>query len=343
MNTIRRLLQYVRDTGQLLLGAIAFAATGKTPDYAYQSMIRLFCMSAGRSNDVLSNALEMVHPKYKIEKAEGVLGNLGESELQRIASAIATRGYYVFPQQLPNALCDRLLDFALESECLASPTDLDPPGTPARRMPRYERESPTAVRYDFDAQLVIENADVQQLMADASLLALAQCYLGCRPVLDVMTMWWNTAYSEQPDRIAAQFYHFDMDRIKWLKVFIYLTDVGSQSGPHCFIAGSHRTGGIPPHLLRQGYTRLTDQEVGGFYLPDDFVEFTATRGTIIFEDTRGLHKGQHVQREDRLMLQLQFSNSLFGGDYPPVRVARIAHPPLDEMARRYPRLYRNYL
>ena len=231
MKTVKLFFQYIKNAGQLLIGAIAFVATGTTPGYAYQSMIRLFCMSAGRSNDLLSSALRILHPKYKIETVDGVLGNLEDSELQRITSAIARRGYYVFPQQLPKALCDRLLDFALESECLASPTDKDPPGTPARRIGRYERESPTAVRYDFDAQSVIENADVQQLIADASLLALAQCYLECRPVLDVMTMWWHTKYSEHPDKIAAQFYHFDMDRLKWLKVFIYLTAFYAQILP----------------------------------------------------------------------------------------------------------------
>ena len=342
MNMLKLFLQYMRHAGQLFLGVIAFVATGRTPNYSYQSMIQLFCMSSGRSNDVLSNALKMVHPKYKIEKAEGVLGNLGESELQRIASVIATQGYYVFPQQLPDALCDRLFDFSLESECLASPTDLDPPGTPARRVPRYERESPTAVRYDFDAQLVIENADVQQLMADASLLALAQCYLGCRPVMDVMTMWWHTKHSAHPDKIAAQFYHFDMDRLKWLKIFIYLTDVGPDSGPHYFVAGSHRSGRIPERLRSKGYVRLTDQEVENCYPRESFIEFTGRRGTIIAEDTRGLHKGQHVLHGDRLMLQLQYSNSLFGGAYPRKRIRNIANADLGHMVSLYPRLYSAY-
>ena len=342
MNIFELLLHYVRHTGRLLLGIIVFSVTGKTPGYAYQSMIRLFCMSSGRSNDVLSNAVEMLHPKYKIHKAEGVLGDVAESELIRIASVIATQGYYVFPQQLPTALCDRLFDFALESECLASPTDHDPPGTPARRVARYERESPTAVRYDFDAQMVIDNADVQQLMADASLLALAQCYLGCRPVMDVMTMWWHTKHSANPDKIAAQFYHFDMDRLKWLKIFIYLTDVGPHSGPHYFVAGSHRSGGIPERLRSKGYVRLTDQEVEDCYPRESFIEFTGRRGTIIAEDTRGLHKGQHVLQGDRLMLQLQYSNSLFGGAYPQKRIHNIASADLGHMASLYPRLYSAY-
>lgn len=342
MHIFALILHYIRHIGRLLLGIVAFSVTGRTPDYAYQSMIRLFCMSGGRSNDLLSSAINVLRPKYELEKAEGVLGNLGEIELRNIAGAIATKGYYVFPQQLPKVLCDRLLDFGLRSECLASPTDSDPPGTPPRLMTHYERESPTAVRYDFDAQTVIENADVQQLMSDASLLALAQCYLGCRPVLDVMTMWWHTTYLEHPDKVAAQFYHFDMDRIKWLKIFIYLTDVDSTSGPHYFVAGSHRSGGIPERLRSKGYVRLTDSEVETCYPRESFIEFTGGRGTIIAEDTRGLHKGQHVLQGDRLMLQLQYSNSLFGGTYPPRRIRNISDAGLNRMASLYPRLYSAY-
>jgi hypothetical protein len=105
-----------------------------------------------------------------------------------------------------------------------------------------------------------------------------------------------------------------------------LTDVGPENGPHKFIAGSHRTGGIPGELLKKGYARLTDEEVAPHYRPADFIEFTAPRGTIIAEDTRGLHKGQHVNSGHRLMLQIQFSNSLFGPPYPKISFGLVQAP-----------------
>ena len=33
---------------------------------------------------------------------------------------------------------------------------------------------------------------------------------------------------------------------------------------------------------------------------------------MIVEDTRGLHKGKHVENGDRLVFQLQYTSSLFG-------------------------------
>jgi hypothetical protein len=179
-------------------------------------------------------------------------------------------------------------------------------------------------------------------MADRSFIAVAQNYLQAQPIVDVVAMWWNVM-SPRPDKEAAQYWHFDMDRIKWLKFFVYLTDVGPENGPHSFVAGSHRSGGIPASLLKKGYARLTDEEVGSNYSVDRFVEFTAPRGTVIAEDTRGLHKGKHITKGDRLIFQMQFSNSLFGGEYPVSRIGELKNTDLAGMVARFPRMYSNYV
>ena len=231
-----------------------------------------------------------------------------------------------------------LLRFALTNRCIRRGTD----GAPSVEVDRFPRSNAQAVRYDFPQQDVIDNADVQKLMADPLIVAVAQNYLRCSPIVDVTTMWWHTAYSKVPDKDAAQFWHFDMDRIKWLKFFIYLTDVEKTNGPHSFVEGSHRSGGIPTTLLSKGYSRLDDFDVNVNYSPRQIIEFSAPRGTVIAEDTRGLHKGKHVEHDDRLMLQLQFSNSLFGGNYPPAQISNV-DPQLAAMRAKYPRIYSSYM
>jgi len=215
-----------------------------------------------------------------------------------------------------------------------------PPEDPVFR--KYNRTNPAAVRYDFEPEVVINNPDVQSLMADASILSVAQNYLGSLPIADVTSMWWHTAYSDQPDEDAAQLFHFDMDRIRWLKIFIYLTDVKSENGPHCFIEGSHRTGGIPSTLLSKGYARISDEEALQHYPAEKILEFRAPAGTIILEDTRGLHKGMVVRSGDRLMLQLQFSNSLFGATYPRSRFQGPLSADLAQRVRDHRSIYTNY-
>ena len=262
-------------------------------------------------------------------------------ERPRVIRQLHDRGYYVFERALPPEFCDRLLTFALTQTSTTRVMEGGGYGEP--RSVVYDRVAPKAVRYDFDTSDLLANQDVQKLLADLSFASLAQDYLGSKPVIDVVAMWWHTAFSDRPDSQAAQFFHFDLDRPKWLKFFIYLTDVTPENGPHSFVAGSHRTGAIPDNLLKKGYARLTDEEVYAAFDERDLVEFSAPRGTIIAEDTRGLHKGRHVERGDRLMLQIQFSNSLFGSEYAKARIGTVTAPALESRLAEYPGLYTAYV
>lgn len=336
----RTSISKLSNTARTLLGLAAYQKSGRTPPFAYQSMIALFCQTGGASNDALSSVLRWTAKPYTFSDNRGVLGDLSYEDIGAIGEDLRNKGYHVFKQRLSDDLCDLLLRFATTSPCVRRGRD----GEEAAEIevPRFPRGNADAVRYDFREQVLVNNRLVQRLMADRSIISVAQNYLGSRPIVDVVAMWWNVA-SAAPDSQAAQFWHFDMDRIKWIKFFIYLTDVGPNNGPHSFIEGTHRKGGVPDDLLSKGYSRLTDCEVRRCYADSKFVEFSAPRGTVIAEDTRGLHKGKHVTDGDRLILQLQFSNSLFGGAYPEARITGIEDSNLREMIKHYPRIYSNYV
>jgi hypothetical protein len=136
-----------------------------------------------------------------------------------------------------------------------------------------------------------------------------------------------------------------MDRIRWIKFFVYLTDVGPDNGPHCFVAGSHKTGGIPNTFLDRGYVRIPDDEIHAAYPNERLIEFTGPRGTIIAEDTRGLHKGRPVVAGHRLMLEFEFSNSLFGATSPHgvSRIRSFYSPEVEQFVRTHPAIYENWI
>jgi len=288
----------------------------------HKALVSLFCLTGGRSNDLLHRLVAARHPPLPLDDLDDVAAP--------IAAQLRERGYCVFERRVPADVCERLLAFALAEEAEVS-------GVRAV----YERGEPRGVRYDFSEETILRSGDAQALMADREFLAVAQAYLECRPLLDFAAMWWHTAWSAQPDKKAGQWFHFDMDRIKWLKFFIYLTDVGPDDGPHTFVAGSHRTGGIPRSILKKGQVRIDDAEVRRAYAADDIVELWGPRGTIIAEDTRGLHKGAAVRAGDRLVLQLQYSDSRFGANYPRPAGA-VLTPALRDAARRYPGVYAGY-
>jgi Phytanoyl-CoA dioxygenase (PhyH) len=325
----------------LPFGIAVYLCTGRTPEFAHRALIWLFCISQGRCNDLLSRVVSVARPKIIIDTPVGVLGDMRGSKLRDNLSKLRSDGFVVFERALPSDVCERLLGFALGTRAQIRRSEGQEVSGRASAV-IFDPRAPLAVRYDYSASDLLDNSDVQSLLADQSILNLAQQYLGCQPLADVITMWWHTNYHSQPDAQAAQFFHFDMDRIKWLKVFVYLTDVGPDNGPHSFVGGSQRTGAIPPALLLRGYKRLTDQEVHGVYGANNCLEFSAPRGSIIVEDTRGLHKGANVRGEPRLVLQLQFSNCLFGANYPRSTITRVNDPSLREMLTRAPAVYSQY-
>lgn len=343
MGMIKKSLRNLRDLGMFSGGWFQHLGGKPTPPESYQALIRLFCGTGGRFNDMLSGAIGAFSPKVSLPDRSGVLGDLRPEDVAKHVATLRDKGYVVFPAQLPPEILERLRKFALSTP--SKPRRMDNQTAAAvTESVIFDPASPKAVRYEYPTQVVLDNADVQELLSDHSLLAIAQDYLGATPKADVLSMWWHTYFHSQPDAEAAQFYHFDMDRIKWLKIFIYLTDVGPNDGAHSFIEGSQRTGGIPDDLLQKGYVRLTDEEVLEHYGQQREIKFMAPKGTIIIEDTRGLHKGNAVQSNgaSRLMLQLQFSNSLFGGATPTSKITQVHSSQLRSMLKASPAVYEQF-
>ena len=330
MTLVDRLLD-VRDTAYLLGGLAYYGLRKRTPERAYQSMVRMFTRTGGRSNDLISRGVSALRPPAELPAQDGVLGAY---DRKQVTANLDRDGYHVFDERLPDSMCDRLLALALRTPSVAQGAAGD-----GDALLVYDRAAPRAVRYELEPKDLVAHVDVQALLADWSLLTVAQDYLRAAPIIDIVTMWWHTAYSDRPDARAAQFFHFDMDRPRWLKFFFYLTDVGPENGPHCFIRGSHRTGGIADELLARGYARLADEDIARHYTPSDEIRFTGKKGTIIAEDTRGLHKGQHVVRGDRLVFQLELTNTLFGGRLTPLPAATPIVDAFRERLEAYPRIY----
>lgn len=339
---MKKIIYTVAHAAFLVFGSFLYLLAGRNIQRAHSAMVYFFCNSGGRFNEWASSLISRFHRPLGLASKTGVLGDMSGQAGQEALAQLRTQGYFVKEQALPQDMCNRLMAFAMETRASVRPMDGEPrPETP--KMALFEPSKPQAVRYDYPVEALLAHADVQQLMADPSLLALAEMYLDARPRLDVMSMWWHTHFHDKPDSEAAQFYHFDLDRLKWLKVFVYLTDVGPLDGPHSFIQGSHVPGGIPDHFLKRGYVRLSDEEVIPHYGQTSEIRFAAPRGTIIVEDTRGLHKGNPVSGNSRLILQLQFSNSLFGTNYPKTCIPAQRTAALDGRLREVPDVYQAYL
>ena len=314
MQWTSRLINIIRSIIFLLLGFIVYKTKGVTPDKSYQSLIRLFCLTGGLSNDLLAAIIKIVRPKDSFNSASGILGVLKISDIKNISDFLKEEGYYVFQEKLSSSMVRELVDLALGTKAVVEP--LDGQQREKQIESYYDPQNLQGIIYRYKPEILIQNPLIQNLMVDTSILSVAQAYIGSSLILDSINMWWSNAFKKYPDSNAAQLYHFDMDRIRWIKFFIYLTDVNTNNGPHCFIAKSHKIKGIPDSVLSRGYARISDNDIKSIYPPERVIEFTGSAGTIIAEDTRGLHKGKVLEKGQRLILELEFSNSLFGASLP---------------------------
>ena len=301
---------------------------------AYKRLLRVFYFFGGTFNPIISKILGK--PKFDFEKV-GLLSKLSNQELEKAESHLKKEGFVVFENILTPELCEEFIKMSLKIPGITRVMD----GEKGERKSMYfDRNNPQSVRFDYSASDLVSNEIVQKLISDESIFDFAQRYLGAAPILDLVAMWWHTTFSDLADKQAAQWFHFDMERVKWIKFFFYITDVDENSGPHTFVPKTHSKFGIPSKLRRRGYVRLADSEVEEYFPVKEWKEFVGKRGTLIVEDTRGLHKGKHCKSGDRLLFQLEFTTSKFGAMLEEVNFKRSTMTPeLKSIKNKYESIY----
>lgn len=344
---IKKIGRIILDLISLTYGLLFYAFNQKKPlnqrtaANAHLSLIRLFCLTSGFSNDLLSKCISLFDKPISLPNYHGILGDFTKDQVEDISTRIRSDGFYVFNKKLPADLIKSLYHYASIQDCIPRRMDNDHSNAPLLKT-RYDKHHLLSSVYDFSLETTLANGDVQALLRDNSILAVAQSYLQSSPKVDVPAFWWSTPFSNKPQENSAQLFHFDMDRIKWIKFFIFLTDVTIENGPHVFIRKSHKTGNIPRQILKAGYSRHPDETIYKFYPKEDIQTFVVPAGTILAEDTRGLHKGTNLIRGERLVLELQFSNSLFGAITSPIQELEIRDTKLWSLSRNHPALFKLY-
>ena len=316
-----------------------YCNTGITSSETNYSSRQLYWITDGKFNDFWVSFYGLFFPKYPQYLFSEQIGKLGLTEsrgLQNIVQEIKAEGYHLFDKKLSCEICDRLTEFAENALCNLAP--YYPEVSPVKCL-RYDRYHPKSVTYRVHEQELVNNPDIQNLIADSSIISVVQEYFGCRATLRDISMWWSTAFLKGcADSSSAQLYHWDGDSVKFINVFVYLTEVTLQNGPHCFVRGSHLT--KPLNLLRDG--RFSDQEIENFYGKDNIDEILGKRGTIIAADTRAFHKGKALENGERLIVMLTFSMDLFGATYNSLQLSNELTDALSKSMKYFPYTYSKF-
>ena len=324
-------------------GLIYYWLSNKTPQAAYLAMINLHCATSGRFTLFLGRIFSLLTPYTQNETIQNsVLGEFGEDKIKSIINDINTNGYYIFEEKLPKKRCDELEKIAREFSCLINDdTEL------TEISPRFNEEEPLSQRYRLKEADIIQQEQVQEMMADPLFRTIAGKYTASNSILCSVNIWWSAVFNKgiENSDYSAQQYHFDMSRSRWLNFFVYLSDVDENSGPHCYIRGSHKftNNSKGDLLLQRGYTRISDEEIKVSYNTSDIMELTGKRGTIMAVDTRGFHKGKTLIKGYRLMFEMVFSSSLYGGAYRNQKIHYIKSSALQKAMAKFKRTYTRYI
>ena len=126
---------------------------------------------------------------------------------------------------------------------------------------------------------------------DEFLLAIVTEYMGLVPHMAEAYVRRNYPAKY---RVMNHYWHRDLNNKRYLlKMFVFLTDCTLLNGPHEFLRGTHND-----YSRLNGEHYYTDESVDAFFPPNSPDRFISEvkAGTIVIEDTRGLHRAS-VPRE----------------------------------------------
>lgn len=299
---------------------------------SHQYLIKLFIFTGGWSNDLIHN---FIRKKANFENEIFFLSD--KTEFNNHINDLNNLGFYKEENFLTSENIDKILIKLKGLKGKYSGDKLADDNLYELNL--YHELRPA--RFTYETSDLLEIPEIQEILLSDKILKTANLYLKSIPIIDIVTAWWTFSTIEADEK-AAQLWHFDMDRSKWLKVFIYLNDVNLDNGPHCFIKKSHLNKGIDFKIRKNGYQRLDDSIIDSHYSKNNIEYIFGKKGTILFEDTRGLHKGLRVKKNSRLLLQFQFSSSLFGGKLNPIQFPKKQIDKFKDMKKKNPIIFQNF-
>jgi hypothetical protein len=280
------------------------------PQRIHLRLLDLFCRSSGSFQE----ALHHLRLQSRLPLAEEIVLSspffqLSPSEFTLIVHEIQTSGYCQLPFSLPAPLVSRILENSLSYEydnCLfADNRRLELPNLHSLPLPSG------LILAHAKNSCVMADPLVRSIIYDPVILSLVSLLLGGNCMVRHVSCWYSYP-SAAPSSEAAQLFHFDLDEFRWLKLFIFLSDVDHLSGPHVYIPGTHKPYAKPDGLLKLGYSRITDDMMSRYHPVSSWETLTCKIGTMVLADTRCWHKGTSPIMNTRVVLQPEYSLSSFG-------------------------------
>lgn len=291
------------DLASVLSGLVAYRKTGVTPQASQAALIRAYENTSGLFQEILHQALfEKTHAEAP--RASRLFPEVTSADIALITGSLKSDGYAVLPWTLP---ADMIA--AANEEARSFSYRLKGGDDSGKQIAGIDPASPPKCISAYSDTALTPTL---KAIADDELLNFIACsHLGA-DARAIDSTFWYTFPNPVASSETAQLFHYDLDTIRWVKVFVYLSDVGEANGPHEYVAGTHLAENkYSDVLLGKEYARITDAEIDKHY-PGRRKRITGPAGTIIVGDTRCFHKGNSVDAEHRLIFSPIYAPSRIG-------------------------------
>lgn len=152
---------------------------------------------------------------------------------------------------------------------------------------------------------------IDKLCRNATIVEIARRYLGIEPILWLTELKWSFTHGAEKENLAQSLhqepvqydpfaFHYDTLDFKSLTVFVYLTNVDMDSGPHVIIEGTHKEKSWKELIA----IILNNREAQKNYA-NRIRTIVGEKGTVFFEETSSYHKASMCKTK-RLMLKIDY-------------------------------------
>ena len=166
---------------------------------------------------------------------------------------------------------------------------------------------------------IIEAPHLIELANNPLILNIAQQYLGCVPSLYQMNVM-HSFHKYSKNLGVAQNFHRDVDNLRFCVLFVYLTDVDRNSGPHQYIKKTTHFSKIDEVVKKYNKQTKKNMDPKVFFDKDkkyghefcekvfknDIEQIEGPAGYAFLADVYGLHRGLPPLENDRLLFWARY-------------------------------------
>ena len=182
-------------------------------------------------------------------------------------------------------------------------------GTVAPELSRRPGKEFVVRRYPYGVPLGFDDPWLA-LAASRRMLDIANAYHGFWSKLEYVDLWFTPPVAAETPRRVSQNWHRDYNDQHLLKAFIYLVNVDDETGPFEFIPGSQPGGEYgdlwPWRPAGESYPPLDEYMDRDVRLPVQ--TFTGPKGTMLFCNTAGLHRGGFATGKARVLATFTYDS-----------------------------------